>query len=186
MDGGIDCERCFNLPDWVHSSGHYSHIFLSAWQTALCVAVNVLSVLLLLYWWQHTQTVPRPSVYRSTTALTSPECPAVSSVERRYALSMVLSVSYPNNNLSNNFRATWSPAQITYKYEACLARSQFLEMSTNTVATPEKNSSPARSLVVALKPSRRILDLPLLQHDELPPCEELNRCRDHDELVTGH
>ena len=29
-------------------------------------------------------------------------------------------------------------------------------------------------------------NLLLLQHDELPPCEEVNRCRDHDELVTGH
>ena len=62
---------------------------------------------------------------------------------------------------------------------------QILQMSTNTIAIPEQNSSPARSLVVALKPPRRIPDLPLLQHDELPPREEVNRCRDHDELVTG-
>ena len=60
------------------------------------------------------------------------------------------------------------------------------EMSTNTIAIQEKNSSPARSLVVALKPPRRIPDLPLLQHDELLPREEVNRCRDHDELVSGH
>ena len=63
---------------------------------------------------------------------------------------------------------------------------QILQMSTNTIAIQEKNSSPARSLFVALKPPRRIPDLPLLQHDELPPREEVNRCRDHDELVTGH
>ena len=78
-----------------------------------------------------------------------------------------------------------------YKYEACHSRSQFFvgsQMSTNTstIAIQEKNSSPARSLVVALKPPRRIPDLPLLQHDELPPREEVNRCRDHDVLVTGH
>ena len=60
------------------------------------------------------------------------------------------------------------------------------EMSTKTIAIQKKNSSPARSLVVALKPPRRIPDLPLLQHDELPPREEVNRCRDLDELVTGH
>ena len=59
------------------------------------------------------------------------------------------------------------------------------EMSTKTIAI-QKNSSPARSVVVALKPPCRIPDLPLLQHDELPPREEVNRCRDHDELVTGH
>ena len=69
------------------------------------------------------------------------------------------------------------------------ASSQFLlilQMSTNTIAIQEKNSSAARSVVVALKPPRRIPDLPLLQHDKLPPCDEVNRCRDHDELVTGH
>ena len=63
---------------------------------------------------------------------------------------------------------------------------QILQMSTNTIAVQEKNSSPARSLVVALKPPRRIPDVPLLQHDELPPREEVNCCRDRDELVTGH
>ena len=59
-------------------------------------------------------------------------------------------------------------------------------MSTNTIAIPEKNPSQAKSLVVALKPPRRIAELPLLQHDELSPREEVNCCRDHDELVTGH
>ena len=137
------------------------------------------------------------SVCRSTTALTSPECPAVYSVERRYhtcspsLVPLVLHVAckcrsrtITLDNASDPRHV--SPAQITYKYEACLARSQFLEMSTNAIAISEQNSSPARSLFVALKPPRRIPDLPLLQHDELPPCEEVNRCRDYDELVTGH
>ena len=57
----------------------------------------------------------------------------------------------------------------------------------NTIAILEKNSSPSRSLFVGLKPPRRTADMPaLMQHDyELHPREEVNRCHDDDELVTG-
>ena len=59
----------------------------------------------------------------------------------------------------------------------------------NTITILEKNSSPSRSLFVGLKPPRRSADLPaliMMQHDyELPPREEVNRCHDDDELVTG-
>ena len=57
-------------------------------------------------------------------------------------------------------------------------------MSTNS-AIPETNSSQENSLFVALKPPRRRIRLPLQEHEEPPPLEEMNYCSDRDELVTG-
>ena len=59
-----------------------------------------------------------------------------------------------------------------------------LKMSTNTGAIPETSSSHENSLFVALKPPRRIR-LPLQEHEEPPPLEEMNFCSDSDKLVTG-
>ena len=59
---------------------------------------------------------------------------------------------------------------------------QILKMSTNISAIPEMNSSQGHSLLVAsFTPPRLIRIL----HEEPSPIEELNHCRDSDELVTG-
>ena len=60
---------------------------------------------------------------------------------------------------------------------------QILKMSTNISAIPETNSSQGHSLFVgSFTPPRHIR---LLLHEEPSPIEELNHCRDSDELVTG-
>ena len=103
----------FRIP-WSLFSHFSFHTDKYTWQTP-CVAVNVLSVLLLLL--VTTYTGYPSSVCRSTTTLTLPECP-VSSVERRYSLSFTGASSIVS------FRATWSPAQITYKYVRSLSRQE--------------------------------------------------------------